>query len=708
MNWLAIPPGFWTALGYTGGVLAFIAGMLAVRAIRGRPVGWQPICRRCKHDLRGVDPGKGTCPECGADLTRSGAVRTGGRVRRTGATVVALASVALAGATLWWLTPARIQKLRTDLVASMPVETLVDAALSGVSSETERDFAIRALDSLLGTRSGFPQQRTTRAVPSGEFLDAVLKAIARSGEPGRTPAAALAEGSLTKSLLSNLDEAERARLIDLAVEEIIASDAKNLDFARFAVASTAWTSATEPVIAEIGDRLRATEAGRAVLQPRIVVQKDSTTGRLVLLDLQSPLDQLRRNNFAGMQDRADALLIDRAEVLKPAAGATAILRVVTDRGSPSFNRGADIPALIADLPPGNHEVRIKGVIVPQDLLPTRRLPSGATSAEISLEDALKLEGARSIDQTLSVSIVPPPPAEPPLDRIADAETVAKFVTWLRACRIESERMSKGIDFASLAGDDDPGQQDLGYRFGLKVRQGDQTEDIGAIAGSGRGGRSMSGGRLPRTIVATEPFEIILDPEVPSDAVRPDDRSGSRALMWARFTLRFANANSRPEVQSEPLPDIPAVATPLAREEARELLSQSIAGMNAASAGRRRSRMMFDGFTVELGATKHGAVNAEGGATQPPLLLTGLFELRSEGSLLAPVQRTFAMIRPQGASVGFSAVEGVEEIYPRTFRYTPNPAYGLAGLPTSFRYIAEPFELRFTDAAKPPELVWIEN
>ncbi|MFN5497235.1 MAG: hypothetical protein ACK5C3_11755, partial [bacterium] len=81
MNWLAIPPAFWTALAYTGGVLAFIAGMLVVRAVRGRPVGWQPVCRRCKHDLRGVDPGKGTCPECGADLTRSGAVRTGGRVR---------------------------------------------------------------------------------------------------------------------------------------------------------------------------------------------------------------------------------------------------------------------------------------------------------------------------------------------------------------------------------------------------------------------------------------------------------------------------------------------------------------------------------------------------------------------------------------------------------------------------------------------------
>ena len=32
-----------------------VAGMLVVRAVRGRPVGWQPVCRRCKHDLRGVD-----------------------------------------------------------------------------------------------------------------------------------------------------------------------------------------------------------------------------------------------------------------------------------------------------------------------------------------------------------------------------------------------------------------------------------------------------------------------------------------------------------------------------------------------------------------------------------------------------------------------------------------------------------------------------
>ncbi|MCX5650261.1 MAG: hypothetical protein NTU45_02560 [Planctomycetota bacterium] len=709
MNWLAIPPAFWTALGYTGGVLAFVAGMLVVRAVRGTPVGWQPICRRCKHDLRGVDPGKGTCPECGADLTTSGAVRTGGRVRRAGAIVVALTGVAVAGTTLWWLTPSRISRIRTDLVASMPIDALVDAALSGVSSEAERDFAFRALDSLLGARSGFPQQGSTRKVPSGELLDALLKTVARAGEPGRTPAAALIEGAMTKSLLQSLDEAERARLLDRAVEEIIASDAKNLDLARIAVASTAWTSASEPLIVEIGDRLRATEAGRAALQQRIVAQQESTAGRLVLLDLQSPLDQLRRNNLGEIEDRADALLIDRAEVLKPAGdSAASVLRVVTDRGSPSFNRGADMPALIADLPPGNHEVHIKGVIVPQDLLTTRGFSSGATTADISFEDALKLEGARPIHQTLFVNIVPPPSPEPPIERVTDADAVAKFTNWLRACRIEGDRMSKGIDFASLAGDNDPGQRDLGFRFALKVRQGNQTENIGATAGSGRGGRSMSGGRLPRSIVATEPFEIVLDTEVPLEAERPDDRSAARALIWARFTLRFANASSRPEVQGEPLPDVPAVATPLAREEARELLLQSIAGMNASSARRRRSRMMFDGFTVEFGATKHGAVNAEGGATQPPLLLTGMFELRSGGSLLAPIQRSFTMIRPQGASIGFRAVEEVEEIYPRIFRYTPNPAYGLARVPTSFRYIAEPFELRFTDAATPPEIVWLKD
>jgi hypothetical protein len=32
----------------------------------------------------------------------------------------------------------------------------------------------------------------------------------------------------------------------------------------------------------------------------------------------------------------------------------------------------------------------------------------------------------------------------------------------------------------------------------------------------------------------------------------------------------------------------------------------------------------------------------------------------------------------------------------------------AEIPISFRYMAAPFELRFTDPLQPPELVWVEQ
>jgi hypothetical protein len=710
MNWLAIPPAFWTALAYTDGVLAFVAGMLVVRAVRGTPVGWQPVCRRCKHDLRGVDPSKGTCPECGADLTTSGAVRTGGRVRRAGAIIVALIGVVIAGSSLWWLTPARIYQLRTDLVASMPFETLVDTALSGLGDKATRNTAFTALDSHLGTRSGFPQRNLARTLPSGELLDALLKTLARSSEPGRTPIAALLEGD-SKLLFQSLDDAERARLLDLATEEIIASNAAKLDLARCAVASQPWTANNETVINELGSRLRATEAGRAVLVPRVVVQEQVTTGRLMLLDMQSPLDQLRKNAQFGFESKDEVLLIERAEVVPLADSSEAaptVLRVVPDRGPPSYSRGVDMPALIADLPPGVHQLRVKGVVAPQSLVPSRRMFSGASTAAITPADAAKLDGARTIDQTLSLEIVEAPAPPPPLQRLVDADTIAKCTTWLRACRIESDSFGKSIDFARLMDDVGPGSRNFAHRFNLTVRQGDKSDDIGWISGSSNGGGGMSGGRLRDAVVATQPFEIVFDPMAYRDGTQQDFARKPSALVWARFTLRFANASSQPEVQSEPLPDTPTVATPLSRDEAQELLAKSLANLGVQGSFRRRARGMTEGFTIDFGPPTRQAATTNESSDAQPVLLAGVFALRSQGSLLAPLAPTVVALGSQGAVVRFSAIDGAAAIYPRTVRYTPSPAHGRAESPVSFRYIAEPFELRYADASTPPEIVWLKD
>ena len=85
-------------------VLLILVLALFPIGLPGRRVDDHPICRRCRFDLVGAPPGSAACPECGADVTHPGAVRTGNRVRRRGlragvlvVLLVALASVLMTG-----------------------------------------------------------------------------------------------------------------------------------------------------------------------------------------------------------------------------------------------------------------------------------------------------------------------------------------------------------------------------------------------------------------------------------------------------------------------------------------------------------------------------------------------------------------------------------------------------------------------------------
>jgi hypothetical protein len=68
--------GLWDALTYAPFALAILGGMLlGIGLFTAR--GWQPTCRRCRHDLR--EESGDRCPECGSDLKASNAVRSGRR-----------------------------------------------------------------------------------------------------------------------------------------------------------------------------------------------------------------------------------------------------------------------------------------------------------------------------------------------------------------------------------------------------------------------------------------------------------------------------------------------------------------------------------------------------------------------------------------------------------------------------------------------------
>src|SRR4051812_44201596 len=70
-----------TALLLPAVVLLTALAVLAV-AVRGRLADAHPYCRKCGFDLFGKPAEATVCSECGSDLARRRAVRTGRRERR--------------------------------------------------------------------------------------------------------------------------------------------------------------------------------------------------------------------------------------------------------------------------------------------------------------------------------------------------------------------------------------------------------------------------------------------------------------------------------------------------------------------------------------------------------------------------------------------------------------------------------------------------
>ncbi len=99
--------GLWDALVYAPTALAILGGVLIGIGLF-TACGWQPTCRRCRHDLRGVTEPR--CPECGADLDARAAVRAGRRQLRPLPTALGLLLIAAAVAPLVGYTPSAIRR----------------------------------------------------------------------------------------------------------------------------------------------------------------------------------------------------------------------------------------------------------------------------------------------------------------------------------------------------------------------------------------------------------------------------------------------------------------------------------------------------------------------------------------------------------------------------------------------------------------------
>jgi hypothetical protein len=110
-------------------VLIWLIGAMAIGFLfvilgwRGRRLNAHPVCRQCAFDLSGCPDGTITCPECGAGLKRSGAIRIGQRrrmplVMTLGGLLIAFPAAAIA-------TTAAAMLTGTDLNTYKPIGILL-------------------------------------------------------------------------------------------------------------------------------------------------------------------------------------------------------------------------------------------------------------------------------------------------------------------------------------------------------------------------------------------------------------------------------------------------------------------------------------------------------------------------------------------------------------------------------------------------------
>ena len=112
-------------LGLVVGVIFPLIGLiLLVKGFRGKRVGDDPHCQRCKYNLTGLPSNR--CPECGAHLDASKAVTTGQRRRCKGSLAVGI--ILLLFATGFWGTTAYIRAKNIDLYKFYPASWLIDMA----------------------------------------------------------------------------------------------------------------------------------------------------------------------------------------------------------------------------------------------------------------------------------------------------------------------------------------------------------------------------------------------------------------------------------------------------------------------------------------------------------------------------------------------------------------------------------------------------
>jgi hypothetical protein len=688
---LRLPAAFWSALPYAGAVLGVAAGAVIAQGLWGARRGWQPSCRRCAHDLRSADRGSLTCPECGADLAKAGAVDAGARRVRPALVVTGVLLLAGAFAAQAWLRSAGA--LRRELADRVPASTLLQLACEPGSSA---EFYQQALESRV---------LRARGASSMGMLDQALEILAVDPAEDGAGAAAVQDrlGSLASVVLASFTREEVEALAARAAEEMLASDGERQRILDFVLgAGNGRSSNPADFRQRLGEALGGTDEGRRLLAPRPTVVRDAEVGGRIEVVFQSILS--RGDTGRGMSGRgmpeggsSHTVIVGRA-VATGADGVARELMEITESGPGRLGREESVRGFLADLPTGEYTLDITGVLAPTVLLP-RRDPFGE-EPWITAEAAAKLDGASAYSGRAKMKVVRS--AVPSVEFATGGESIARLRAEFASVRISArdglgasvrvEGLSARGNGAGAGGGATTGG-DLILSYAVEVQQGGISRSIGSFR-KHQGGTSTSGLQLPREIDAGKPFRLAFRPSASGalELQRLGQRSWSAPVAWAAFALDFESGTSAPTVTDLPLDATPAVAEPVARAEAEAMLreyAESLWGGRSASAASER------GWRVSLQPSiiRDGAV-----APMPPFC--GRFEAFVDGALAAPVIRA-CVAGDTAARIGeFDLVRQPAPDGVVVVRYTPEPELGEALLRGRFRYIAEPFELRFSKSGRP--------
>lgn len=721
MNYLLIPAWVFSNLMYAGALLALAAGVVLTIGLFTARRGWEPRCRKCAHDLRSIDPAKRGCPECGADLTKRRAVLTGRRSVRPVVTSVGCVLLALAALTSWKLDAQGVMALRVALVGSMPTQTLIDMMF-------EQTDATGIVGSAL--RKRVRATPAPRQIPTGALLAAVLHAADRCEEAGRRPLSAVLQSEAT-FLVDALDADERSRLIDLAIEELLQSDGEKSSRYQLAVAIDRQRESSGAAYALLIERLNTTPAGRRVLALKPSAAGVLSSGEVERIALWRRLTPPSNRGFNDYGDQAYGLVL--AEAMLEAldgSGQRVMLASIprTHTGMPREN-GAGCDLLI-DAPPGKYRLHLTGAVAESVLLP-RAKHSFDTPAVLTVEEALKLDGAVPYAESCEVEVGPPAIVA----RVfTDApELAARVAQLMGTCRLALDDGEVSIVLDSLLSSSYQGRSDDADGFPsmmatVSARQGSRAWPVGQFS-TASGGYSAGMHALSSELRTNEPFDLVIEPQTALNCGRGGPRwdptpqgAWGRAIpafVWCNFTLHFENAVTLPKVETQRLPLLPSVGTARVDDATRRVIEGWAATLDGdidrGSQMARRGQPPPIARSIGLaGAAKwnNSPNNAESFELlfdwPKDLCLSGWFELRTTDRLAAPSRPVFGPMGHGGTVTPMMPVFAVSDDDMLIVRYTPDARVGAADGSGPFAYVGAPFEVRFASKGAKPELVWLDG